>query len=153
MKYRREIEVVVPRAHLEANARRAVVLDEQLTVAEDAMDKVGRRMIHDDDIDSQTERSLEIVGDVELQVVQGLRCAREEQGEVDVARGRGGPSRLAPEEVGGDETIDPRKSRGDEVPSHLETIARRARAPAERSLPAGARSRVSRSSRRPRATP
>jgi len=89
------------------------------------------RLVEDDYVDPQPELALQIGRDVELQVVQRLRCARQQEGDVDVARGRGGPSRLAPEEVGGDQTFDSCESRDDEVPSHLESIAN-GRRPAHR---------------------
>lgn len=120
---RREIEVLVARAHFEANARGAVVLHEQLAVAENAMDEIAGRAVEDDDVDGQAELSLEVGRDVEMEIVERLRWDLEQEGDIDVARGVRGPSRLASEEVGGNETLDPCEARDDEILSHTVSIA------------------------------
>jgi len=74
----REIEVVVARAHLEANARGSVALDEQLAVTEDPMDEIARSSVEDDDVDGQAELSLHVGRDVEVELVEGLRCFLEQ---------------------------------------------------------------------------
>ena len=110
-------------AHFEANARGAVVLDEQLAVAKHAVDQIAGRPVEDDDVDRHAELCRQVGRDVEVEIVERLRRVREQERNVDVARGIRGSSRLAPEEVGGNEALDPCEARDDEVLPHEGSIA------------------------------
>src|SRR4051812_7306771 len=86
--HRLEIEILRPRAHLEADPRRAVLLEHQLAVAEYAMDEVDRRGVEHDALPPPPEHALQVGFEIELRRVQGRRrWMGVEDRHVDVAVG------------------------------------------------------------------
>jgi hypothetical protein len=93
---RPEIEVVVARTYLETNSRGAIVLDEQLSVAEHAVDEVGGSVVEHDEVDRTSQRTREVGRDIELEVVERGWRGRQQEADVDVACSFGCSACLAP---------------------------------------------------------
>lgn len=93
-----EVEVLLAGADLEADAARGIAVEDQDTVAEDAVDEVGRGAIEDDELDRQAKGALQAVLEIERIERRG-RLAGEEHAEVDVAPAPARAARRAAEKV------------------------------------------------------
>src|SRR5712691_10220322 len=140
---RLEVEELVPRFDLEEDPTGRVVVDEQLPIAEDAVDEIHWGVVEDHHLNGDAHRSFEIRLEVEREPLErSRRSFAVQNGDVDVACRRGGSSRLAAEQV---DCHDPRRPGREEATQrgletswfhtsiiavgHTTFAARRARAP------------------------
>lgn len=99
-----EVEELAATADLERHARRAVALEDENSVAKDAMNEVDLGVIQDDDVDRRTHCALHLVLQVDRERQQAARrLARVEQREIVVARCARGVARAASEDPRGGE--------------------------------------------------
>src|SRR5712692_2630854 len=142
---RLEVEELVPRFDLEVDPTGRVVVDEQLPIAEDAVDEIHWGVVEDHHLNGDAHRSFEIRLEVEREPLErSRRSFTVQNGDVDVACRRGGSSRLAAEQV---DCHDPRRPGREEATQrgldtswfhtsiiavgHTTFAARRARAPTQ----------------------
>jgi hypothetical protein len=119
-----EVEVVVSGADFEAYPSRPISVHEQDAVAKHTMDEIGGSPVHDDDVDGDAQRLLELGGELERQLIEALGCMLEPQSDVNVACGGRTPARATAEEICGDEAIDSRETLDQKVLKHQRSIAR-----------------------------
>lgn len=86
MKVRQDVEIFVSCTHFEPHSLAEIAFDEKLSIAQNAMGKIGRRSAHVDQIDRSADQAFEIAPQHRQRA--GDSCGgfdRKEYGHVDVA--------------------------------------------------------------------
>jgi hypothetical protein len=101
LQMRQQIEVFIAGPNLEADARSAIALEDQLALAQDAVDQIDRRPIQHHQIDPTSEFGTQPIGKIEVQPLQRRRrVGCEQDRKIEIACRPCPPARLAPEQIG-----------------------------------------------------
>lgn len=97
-----QVECFVPRAHLERDAGRTVLIDDEAPFTQHADAKIDRGVIQRDEVDGNAQRTFELSFDDEARGVKRTRRRfREQHGDVHVAVRPRRASGCGPEDVHG----------------------------------------------------
>ena len=124
---RQQIEVFSALARFEFDAPAAISFVQKDTVAQDAVNEIGRCPIKHDDIDGLTDGALDLAREIEAEPVQGSgRRLLEQYRDIDIAAGTSLPARSAAVQIGAyDRFRVPREESAQRINERLASHARK----------------------------